>query len=311
MTNNNRKNSFYEFGKSMKYYSVSKWINDIIKIILNFFIVIGLILFLIVYFDPYSFDFYALDMIFIFYMIVGVIVIILFLVSAVISFIFFINYLIKLHHSSEHDKNGSLKKSYTQEIVSIVLSIILPIILEILSLILSIFIPEYNYSFIIPDVYSVYYDLTYNSLIIAIIIFFLRIILGYIPRILKALAQKKLRKWTDDLFESPQSPSERANLDPSIIKGTQSMKIGQILGIFGIVRVFGKIMYNIGLGKAGKGLMKSFGGDIYMKHINTKQPTIPRQKNLPVDDEIPRFCAYCGYSLIPNSKFCGKCGKSF
>ncbi|QEE16949.1 zinc ribbon domain-containing protein [Promethearchaeum syntrophicum] len=307
----NRKKSYYEFGKSMKYYSISKWIYEVINIILNFFIIIGLVFVLIAYIDPYNFNYSTFEIIIIIYTIAVVIIIILFLITASISFIFFIYYLVRLYHSSEHDENGSLKKSYILEIVSIVLSIILPITVEFLSLILDLFIPGYNYSFIIPDVYGIIYDMSLNSLIISISIFILRIILGYIPRILKAIAQKNLRKWTDDLFEFPQSPKERERLEHSIIKGTQSMKIGQMLGIFRIVRVFGKIMYNIGLGTAGKGLMKSFEEDIYTKYVNSNYPTIPQQNNTAVEDDIPRFCAYCGYVLIPNSKFCGKCGKSF
>ena len=178
-------------------------------------------------------------------------------------------------------------------------------------MILGILIPEYNYNFIIPDFYSIYYDLSYTSLIVAIIIFVLRIINGYIPRIFKAIAQKNLHKWTDDLFESPFSIDESENLEPVIMKGTRLMKIGQIMGIFRIVRIFGKIMYIVGLGKTGKGLMKSYENYNPKIYINAKYPAVSQQYIKSEDDDIHHFCAFCGYGLFPNSKFCGKCGKSF
>lgn len=308
----NRKKSFYDFGKSMKNYSISRWVFEILDIILNFLALIGIAVFLLIYFDSSSINFSTLNILSIFYSIIVIIIILLFLLSASINFLFFIFYLVKLSDSSQYDENRNLKKSLIMEIISIVLIIILPITLEILDLMFGIFIPEYNYSFIIPDFHSIYYDLSYISFIVAIIIFVLRIINGYIPRIFKAIAQKNLRKWTDNLFESPFSITESENLEPEIMKGSKLMKIGQVMGIFRIVRLFGKIMYIVGLGKTGKGLMSSF--ENYRpqnNNINVKYPVVPQNNKIFVDDGKPHFCAYCGYEFSPNSKFCGKCGKSF
>ncbi|MHA1476165.1 MAG: zinc ribbon domain-containing protein [Promethearchaeota archaeon] len=285
-----RKKSFYDFGKSMKNYSISRWIYEMI------------------YFDSFSMDYYTLYMI---YVILMIILIILFLLIASGNFIFFAFYLAKLSESSKFEQNGNLKKSFILEIISIVLSILLPIILELFSFIISFFIPNYYYTFIVPDIYGIAYDETYTSLIIAIIIFVLRIINGYIPRIFKAVAQKNLRIWTDDLFETPISSTERENLEPEIIKGSQWMKIGQILGIFRIVRLIGKILYIVGLGKTGKGLMISYENYNPLNKINEKYPTVPQQNKNFVDDGNLHFCSYCGFTLVPNSKFCGKCGKTF
>lgn len=305
-----RKKSFYDFGKSMKNYSITRWIFEILNIFLNILAILGITVFLLIYFDPNGINFSTLNILTIIYSIIMIMLLILFSISALINFLFFIFYLVKLSDSSQYDQNRNLKKSFIMEIISIVLIIILPITLEILDLMLGIFIPEYNYSFIIPDFNSIYYDLTLTSLTVAIIIFVLRIINGYIPRIFKATAQKNLRKWTDDLFETPFSSTESENLEPEIMKGSKLMKIGQILGIFRIVRLIGKMMYIVGLTKTGKGLINSFKNYMPQNYINVKYPTSPQQNNIFEDDGKVHFCAFCGSDLIPNSKFCGKCGKT-
>lgn len=305
--NDNRLKCFYNFGKSMKNYSISKWVLEILNIFLNFFAIIGVIAYVLIY--GFTVD-YNINMFFIIYFLFMFLFILLYLVSALVNFVFFIIYLVNLSNSSKHDNKYNLKKSFTMEIISIVLLIILPITLEMVSLIVSYFVPAYYYT-IIPSYDFIYYDLTYISLIVTIIIFVVRIINGIIPRIFKASAQKKLRNWTYDLFEFPASESESVNLETSITDGSKLMRIGQILGIFRIVRIFGKITYIVGLGKTGKGLMKSF--EKYKTQVPAKvryYTNVPQKKIRLMPSDVPIFCAYCGSTLFPNSKFCGKCGKS-
>ena len=303
-----RKKSYFEFGKSMKNYSIAKWVHEITNIILNFFVIAGASIYLLIFLGSSSINYEVFVTLRYIYLICMVLLILIYLVCALISAIYFIFYLVKLAGSFKYDQKENLKKSFILEIISIVLYIILPISLEILSFIISLIFPEHTYTFIIPNYEYIQYDFTYISLKIAIILFALRIINGYIPRILKAIAQKKFLKWTDDLFECPDPSSEHESLEPSIFEGSKSMKVGQILRIFRIVRIFGKIMYILGLGKTGKGLMKSF-ENYKIKNQEVISPTV-QQKNMYANDETHRFCAYCGSRLINNSKFCGKCGES-
>ncbi len=306
-----RVKSFRDFGKSMKYYSISMWVFQAVNVIVNIFAIIGIAVYLYMMFSPSSMYDYSFSIIIIFYMIIMGLLILLYLISALVNFIFFVNYLVKLSNSSNYDKNKNLKKSFIMEIISIVLSIILPLTLEMLGLFLGFIIPKYNYTFNPLDIYdNIWFDLTYTAFIVTIILYSLRIIIGYIPRILKAFGQKKLRKWTNDLFEFPVSSNEKEKLEPSIIEGSQLMKIGQVLGIFRIVRIFGKIMYIVGLGKTGKGLIKSFEIECPKGLVNERNTRVSQIKNMVETSDIPLFCAYCGLRLFPNSQFCGKCGKA-
>ncbi|MHA1720123.1 MAG: hypothetical protein ACTSXK_11420, partial [Promethearchaeota archaeon] len=204
----NRRKSFYFFGKSMKNYSISMWIYEILWIILNFFGGIGIIIYFLFPYniiDTATLNFYTFNLL---YGLFIIFLILLYLLAALINLVYYGLYLMKLSKSAEYDQYGNLKKSLIMEITYLVLSIVLPITFEVFNFLLALFIPTYDFSFIIPNINNIQYDLTYTALIVSIIVFVLRLINGYIPRIFKAIAQKNLRKWTEDLFEYPNSEKE-------------------------------------------------------------------------------------------------------
>lgn len=311
----------------MKNYAIAQWISLgaglLYVVFINIFAVVSLNS---DFFDILPNGYYGMVNSYILFSIIMIGSSLLMLGVAILVFVRYIQYLMRLKEACNASQNPKLLGHYKYEIRVLILSIIFPVV-AIIALFTAFFPLTTNISLMIQPIYVTEPDMIqtmYGFMIGIIILILLLVVFAIVIFIFRILSVLRLDEWAEELqLQSPVSMT-------AIKEGTNLIKWGVIIAIIPFLSSFSTIVLLIGYTKAGNAIANTFAaqdiaigsGPSFTSYTTPSTPTFgttsmpnagqtytrspPRTKPLGSN-----LCPFCGAPLpSEDAKFCGTCGNA-